>query len=237
MQLCNALQEGRSFRRPAQLLGGREQASACSDCQETPLKFPAFLITAPFIFNMAVANAAGEDGPKSVGVGIADGRGTSIGLRFTPPEEKGWSAERSGISLTLRRNTNSDSESKEIEAYMIRLDAPASPISNYVETIKSNLLGGYAGNKKFKISALEVAEDPKETRCARGHLLLEAIQPDQASQEKKWSEQFFLSCGLLKHKSVGFELRYYHRYADSKKDVQFAEEARRVLDSATIEDN
>lgn len=201
------------------------------------MKFPALLITAPFIFNMAVANAAGEDGPKSVGVGIADNNGSSIGLKFTPPDEKGWTSKRSGLSLTLSKDASSDSGSKEIEAYMIRLDSPVSPISNYVETIKSNLLSGYASSNKFKISALEVAEDPKESRCARGHLLLEAIQPDQANQEKKWSEQYFLSCGLLKHKTVGFELRYYHRYADSKKDLQFAEEARRVLDSATIEDN
>lgn len=200
------------------------------------MKVPAFVIMVPFAFNIAVATA-GEDGSKPVGIGIADNNGSSIGLKFTPPDANGWTAKRSGVSLTLRKDTNSESESKEIEAYMIKLDSPVSPISNYVETIRGNLLSGYANSKKFKISALEVAEDPKDNRCARGHLLLEAIQPDQANQEKKWSEQYFLSCGLLKHKAFGFELRYYQRYADSKKDERFAEEARRVLDSATIEDN
>ncbi len=45
-----------------------------------------------------------------------------------------------------------------------------------------------------------------------------------------------LSCGLLKHKGLGFELRYYHRYLDSNKDTQFGEKARKVLESVILED-
>jgi hypothetical protein len=202
-----------------------------------PLKYSALLITVLCVLVNSSAAAEGGDSPKSVGVGITDSKGGSIGLKFTPPAEDGWSTERAGLSVTLRKNAGSDSDNREIEAYLIRLDSPISPISDYIETIRRNLVDGYANNKKFKISALELTEDPRDNRCARGHLLLEAIQPDEATQERKWSEQYFLSCGLLKRKGMGFELRYYHRYLDSKKDKQFVEDARRVLESASIDDN
>lgn len=185
----------------------------------------------------ATTTADDMDRSKFVGVGITDNKGTSIRLRFIPPDEEGWSTERSGLSVTLRKNASSDSDNREIEAYLIKLDTPISPISDHIETIRRNLVEGYTKSKKFTISALELTEDPKDNRCIRGHLLLEATQPDQVIQEKKWSEQYFLSCGLLKHKGLGFELRYYHRYLNSKKDIQFIEEARRVLESATIDDN
>ncbi len=185
----------------------------------------------------AIATAVDVESPRFVNVGITDNQGTSIGLKFVPPDEPGWSTERAGMSATLRKNATSDGGSKEIEAYLVKLDSPVSPLSGYIETIRRNLVDGYANSKKFKISALELAEDTKDDRCVRGHLLLEAIEPDQATRQKKWSEQYFLSCGLLKHKGLGFELRYYHRYLDSKKDPQFAEDARRVLDSAIIDDN
>lgn len=200
------------------------------------LKYFNLLIIA-LCMHASVTAAADGGGPKSVGVGITDSTGASIRLTFTPPYDDGWSTERSGLSLTLRKNADSASDNREIEAYLIRLDTPILPISDYIETIRRNLVEGYANNKKFKISALELTEEPKDNRCARGHLLLEAIQPDEVTKEKKWSEQYFLSCGLLKRKGLGFELRYYHRYVDSKKDRQFVEDARRVLDSATIDDN
>jgi hypothetical protein len=195
------------------------------------------LLIVPFLLAGTAVHADSEKSPKIVGVGITDSTGASIGLRFAPPAEEGWTMERSGLAVSLKKNTTSSSDNREIEAYLIRLDSPISPISGYVETIKRNIEEAYANNKKVKISALEVIEDPKDSRCARGHLLLEDIQLGQVVEERKWSEQYFLSCGLLKRKGIGFELRYYHRYLDSKKDKQFVEDARRVLESATINDN
>ncbi len=184
----------------------------------------------------ANADSGDRNGPKFVGIGISDKSGSSVALRFIPPDEDGWSIERSGLSVTLKKNSGSDSDSREIEAYLIRLDTPISPISNYIETIRRNTVEGYARSNKFKISTLEIAEDPKDTRCARVHLLLEGLQSDAVVQQRKWSEQYMLSCGLLKHKGLGFELRYYHRYLDSNKDTQFGEKARKVLESVILED-
>ncbi len=42
---------------------------------------------------------------------------------------------------------------------------------------------------------------------------------------------------LLKHKGLGFELRYYHRYIDSNRDAQFGEKAAKVFESVVLEDN
>lgn len=210
-------------------------------CNQIPvglsLKLSILFAVVLCMFLSAIATAGEVESPKFVNVGITDNKGTSIGLKFIPPDTPGWSTERSGMSVTLRQKVTSADDSKEIEAYLIKLDTPVSPLSGYIETIRRNLVDGYANSKKFKISALELAEDPNDNRCARGHLLLEAIAPDQATRQPTWSEQYFLSCGLLKHKGLGFELRYYHRYLDAKKDPQFAEDARRVLDSATIDDN
>lgn len=141
---------------------------------------------------------------------------------------------RPGGGVNLKKNAGSPTDSMEIEAYMMRLDTPISPMSNYMETIRRNITEGYERNKNFKISALEVTEDPKHARCARIHLLLERVQPGQEAQERRWSEQYVLSCGTLKVKAMGFELRFYHRYIESSKDAQFAEKARKLLDSAVL---
>jgi hypothetical protein len=204
---------------------------------EMTLNYSIMLMTVICTFGSVTAIANEGDSRKFVGVGITDSKGASIGLKFAPPDEVGWSTENTGLNLVLRKNADSDSDNREIEAYLIKLDSPISPISDYIKTIRRNLVEGYANSKKFKISALELSEDTKDSRCVRGYLLLEAIQPDQSVQEKRWSEQYFLSCGLLKHKGLGFELRYYHRYLDSKKDKQFIEDARLLLESAKIDGN
>lgn len=172
-----------------------------------------------------------------VRVGVVDKTGASFGLRFVPPDEEGWTTKSSGLSVTLKKNADSNQDSREIEAYLMRLDVPASPMSAYIDNLKSNIEDGYKNNKEFKIGTFDVIQDPKNSRCARVHLLLESKLPDQATQERKWSEQYILSCGFLKYKGMGFELRYYHRYIDSKKDNQFIEDARQVLDSVVVDDN
>ena len=189
---------------------------------------------------IARANAGSDDGRESkfVGIGMADKSGTAIGLRFIPPHEDDWHIDNTGLSATLKNKASSDSSSSEIEAYLIKLDTPILPIANYIETIKRNTLEGYARSQYWKISALEVSEDPNDMRCARVHLLLEAVGKPQAQvQPRKWSEQYVLSCGLLKHKGLGFEVRYYHRYLDSNKDAQFENKARSMLASAVLEDD
>lgn len=186
----------------------------------------------------AHANSDEADGKPSklVQFGVAFKDGSSVGMKFLPPDEEGWVMTRPGGGVNLRKNAGSPTDSMEIEAYMMRLDSPISPMSSYIETIKRNVTEGYERNKNFKISAFEVTEDPKDARCARLHLLLERVQPSQEAQERRWSEQYVLSCGSLKNKGLGFELRFYHRYVESSKDAQFAEKARKVLDSAVLVD-
>lgn len=195
------------------------------------------LIVAICLFARQTDAVENKDSTSPVTIGVADSNGSSIALKFMPPNEDGWSTERSGLSVTLKKNATSSSDNREIEAYLIRMDSPNSPISTYIETIKRNIVESYANNKTFKIALLDIAEDIKDNRCAKGHLLLEATQPDEATNERKWSEQYFLSCGLVKHKGLGFELRYYHRYVDSTRDKQFIEDAHQVLETVTIEDN
>jgi hypothetical protein len=204
--------------------------------REIALKYLT-LLTFPLLLTCAAAHADTGGDKKMVMVGIKDATGATFGLSFAPPEEEGWTTKRSGLSVSLEKNADSNEDSREIEAYSIRLDVPISPMSTYLNNIKSNLVEGYKDSKEFKLSAFDVVQDPKESRCARIYTLLESIQPDQATQEKKWSEQYVISCGLLKRKGLGFEMRYYHRYIDSKKDDQFIEDARKVLDSVVIYDN
>ncbi|QBK05369.1 hypothetical protein DW355_11995 [Hylemonella gracilis] len=186
----------------------------------------------------AHAHAEEADGKqsKTVQVGLAFKDGSSVGLKFLPPDEEGWVMTRPGGGVNFKKNAGSPTDSMEIEAYMMRLDTPIEPMASYMETIKRNITEGYERNKNFKISAFEVTEDPKDARCARIHLLLERVQLGQEAQERRWSEQYVLSCGSLKRKGMGFELRFYHRYVESGKDAQFAEKARKVLDSAVLVD-
>ena len=67
--------------------------------------------------------------------------------------------------------------------------------------------------------------------------MLEDIQAEPVIKQKRWSEQYALSCGLLKHKGLGFELRYYHRYIDSNKDPQFQEKTVKIIESVVIQDD
>lgn len=67
--------------------------------------------------------------------------------------------------------------------------------------------------------------------------MLEGIQVDSEIKQKGWSEQYLLSCGLVKHKGLGFELRSYHRYVDSKKDPQFREKTFKLMESLVIQDD
>lgn len=59
-----------------------------------------------------------------VSVGIVDETGALFGLRFAPPDEEGWTRKSSGLSVTLGKNADSNEDSREIEAYPIRLNAP-----------------------------------------------------------------------------------------------------------------
>ncbi|MNY86245.1 hypothetical protein D3C78_24490 [compost metagenome] len=195
------------------------------------------LLTFPVLLACATVHADSGGNKEMESVGIVDETGALFGLRFAPPDEEGWTRKSSGLSVTLEKNADSNEDSREIEAYPIRLNAPVSPTSAYIDNIKRNLVDSYKNNKEFKISTFDVTQDPNNSRCTRVHLLLESKLPDQTTQERKWSEQYTLSCGFLKYKGMGFELRYYHRYIDSKKDDQFIEDARRLLDSVVIDNN
>ncbi|AMJ55895.1 MULTISPECIES: hypothetical protein [Stenotrophomonas] len=180
-----------------------------------------------------LAFAAESTGTGPIHVGITDA-GSTLGLAFTPPGEEGWTRNGSGASTTLSWNAESASDNRKIEAYLTRLDAPIAPISGYIKTVKRNLEQGYASSPRFKISSLQVSQYPSDPRCARIHLLLEARQP-AADGQRQWSEQYALSCGSLKTRGVGYELRYYHRYTDAHRDDGLEAKANAVLESLVIE--
>lgn len=152
------------------------------------MKYRIFLFAALTILG-GYAHAEEVDGQqtKPVQVGISFKDGSSFALKFLPPDEEGWVMTRPSGGVNLKKNAGSATDSMEIEAYMMRLDTPISPMSNYIETIKRNITEGYERNKNFKISAFEVIEDHREARCARIHLLLERVQPGQEAQERRWS--------------------------------------------------
>jgi hypothetical protein len=184
-------------------------------------------------------NAIANDAKLSnfIRIGILDKSGSSVALKFNPPDEAGWSEKNSGLSVTLKNSNDSEDNNREIEAYLMRVEAPISPISGYIETMRRNILEGVANSKRFKVNALEITEDSKDARCVRLHLLLEGIEAEPVTKQKRWSEQYALSCGLLKRKGLGFELRYYHRYLDSNKDLQFREKAVKLIESVVIQDD
>lgn len=171
-------------------------------------------------------------------IGITDQNGTTLGIGFLPPDEDGWKETRSGLNVSLEKEGKLPGESQQIEAYLINIDVPISPISGYLEKTRKNIQENFVSNKRFKIAALEVTEDPKDKRCARVHLLLEDVVAPQESNinQRKWSEQYVLSCGSLKYKKFGFEVRYYQRYFDSNKNPEFTAQALKILDSTVIED-
>ena len=175
---------------------------------------------------------------EPVTFGIADKLGGSLGLSFMPPDEEGWELKRSKSGVSVIKNGVSKDENKEIEGYIIQLDVPVDPISSYIEQIKKNIQEGYANNPRFKIYAFEVMADPSRPRCVRFHLLLEDIKPVRTVNHgyTKWSEQYVLSCGFLKYKGLGVELRYYDRYYDPNKDSHFAEKADKIFEGVVIED-
>ncbi|MES2499382.1 MAG: hypothetical protein V4570_02515 [Pseudomonadota bacterium] len=174
---------------------------------------------------------------KPISFGITDKTGGTLGLKFTPPEEDGWITKRSGAGVSLTKKGVTDDENKEIEGYIIRLDTSADPISSYVSQIKRNIEKGYAGDSKFKIRTLEAMADPANPLCARVHLILEDTKPVRtvSNDDKKWSEQYLLSCGFAKFKGMGVELRYYDRYYDANKDNQLAEKANKIFESVVID--
>ena len=93
-------------------------------------------------------------------------------------------------------------------------------------------------NTRFNIKDFDVKPDPNHVRCVRMHLLLEDRKPVRTvdHDQKKYSEQYTLSCGLEKHKGMGVELRLYDRYYEQNKDVKLAEVANTLFDSIVIDD-
>lgn len=67
---------------------------------------------------------------KFIGVGISDKSGATVALKFIPPDEDGWSAKNSGLSVTLKNSTDSEDDSREIKTYLMRVEAPISPITD-----------------------------------------------------------------------------------------------------------
>jgi len=184
----------------------------------------------------AHADAPAPDG-KTIDIGYTDSK-MLLRLRLTPPAEDGWNGERNNLGATLTRQGKLPGENQQIDAYMMTLDTPSASMSEYIDIIKANIQAGYADSKKYRLVSSDVQADPKDTRCARIHVLLEDMQPPPTgdSSHKKWSEQYTLSCGLTQVKRLGFEVRYYQRYYDPNKDEHFAEKADKLFQGVAIEE-
>lgn len=172
-------------------------------------------------------------------IGISDKQGTAVGFSFMPPDEDGWIMTKNGLSVSLKKQGKSEVENSQIDAYLIILDTPVIPISDYVERIKQNIQKGYAQDNRFKIVSFDVTEDKSNSQCVRLHLLLEVLKPVSivTHEPKKFIEQYDLSCGLLKNKRVGFEVRYYNRYYEPNKDSQLVEKASNIFSTVKIIDD
>ena len=189
-----------------------------------------FLLAGIFLCTNAGAQNPIPENQKLIAFGISDKESGMLGLEFSPPEGEGWNIKRSGTGISVKKNGASADENTEIEAYIIRLDAPVEPISGYIEKIKTNIQKGYESNSRLEIKLLEVIADPTRSRCAKFHILL------QDRTDTKWySEQYALSCGLQKFKGMGVELRYFDRYYEQNRDNQLAEKANRILESMVID--
>lgn len=189
-----------------------------------------FLLAGIFLCANAGAQNSIPENQKIIAFGISDKEGGVLGLEFSPPEGEGWNIKRSGTGVSVKKNGASADENTEIEAYIIRLDAPVEPISGYIEKIKENIQKGYGGNSRIEINLLEVIADPTRSRCARLHIILQ-----DRTDTKLYSEQYVLSCGLEKYKGMGVELRYIDRYYEKNRDNQLAEKASRILESMVID--
>ena len=189
-----------------------------------------FLLAGILLCANAGAQNSIPENQKIIAFGISDKEGGVLGLEFSPPEGEGWNIKRSGTGVSVKKNGASADENTEIEAYIIRLDAPVEPISGYIEKIKENIQKGYGGNSRIEINLLEVIADPTRSRCARLHIILQ-----DRTDTKLYSEQYVLSCGLEKYKGMGVELRYIDRYYEKNRDNQLAEKASRILESMVID--
>ena len=169
-----------------------------------------------------------------VRIGVAGNSGVKLALSFLPPEEDGWQVTNNGLSASVKKDGALAGENREIEAYLITLDTPVTPIADFIERLKKNIQNSFDASNGFKLVLMDIFEDPRDRRCARMHLLLEDMRA--SNQQRKWSEQYALSCGSLKYKRIGFEIRYYNRYYESQKDEHFAAQATKVLDSVVFED-
>ena len=184
--------------------------------------------------SMNVLAEASQSEAAPVKIGIVDKSGAKLALSFLPPEEDGWQVTNNGLSASVKKDGALAGENREIEAYLITLDTPVMPISDFIERLKKNIQDAFDAGNGFKLVILDIFEDPRDRRCARMHLLLEDMRA--SNQQRKWSEQYALSCGSLKYRRIGFEIRYYNRYYESQNDEHFAAQATKVLDSVVFED-
>jgi hypothetical protein len=161
----------------------------------------------------------------------------AYGFVFTPPAGKGWKQDKWGSgNVSVDLNAGSTTDSRKIEAYMTRPDVPIAPIGGYIENIKRKLERDFSNSPVASISSLQVSEYAADKHCARIHMLLQLREP-AADGQRQWAEQYTLSCGSLRYDDVGYELRYFHRYVDARRDPQLEAKASQVLGSMVIEEN
>jgi len=173
---------------------------------------------------------------ERVHIGITDKNSAVLGLSFVSPDEAGWKIMRSGLSASLSKEGSNFKENQEIEAYIIRLDIPFQPVSEYIDKINYNIQNGYKDNQDFRIQALDVDEYPENNQCVKIHLLLEDLSSARNNKPKRWSEQYALSCASLAFKNMGYELRYYQRYYEQNKDDQFENKMDTLFKSVKIDE-
>lgn len=193
----------------------------------------AFLIFTCLV--CVIPGAMAENSEEYISIGISEKGGSVMGMKFLPPSGNGWEEKRDGLSVKLEKAQEGGSGEENLEAYMMRPDHPGASLSDYANIIRNNIESGIAASNKFKISELDVVEDPNNSKCVRIHLLLKNLQPGKDGQVV-WKEQYNSSCRLLNYPSIGFEILYSHTYTAQTRNSTFSESARRVLDSLVIED-
>jgi len=189
------------------------------------------------VYSQVQSYSNSHAGGKSAGLTLSNGS-TILRVKWTTPNEPGWVGYRNNRSrTTLIKNGSSPYENQEVEAYIVNRNLSFDhPNDNLHQQMIRNIREYYDGIKEYNLVRLEVNDYSEKKGCIKIYILLEYTQETRNNEQKKWSEQYALSCHFPIHRYMGFELRYYQRYYDNNKDHYFSNKADKLFKSIKIED-
>jgi|GEM_PF-1113083 len=163
----------------------------------------------------------------------------ALRVSWIVPNESGWSGYRhNNYGTVLIKNKDSLQNNQEIEVYIVEnrhLFFYHHDSNLLHKEVTSNIKNYYENIKEYSLNFIEVERYAGNKNCLKIHILLEDMQ-EGSDKQKRWNEQYALSCRFPFHRHIGFEFRYYQRYYDDNKDYQFSNKAHELFKSIKIED-